>query len=394
MKVAGIVAEYNPFHFGHKFQIDTLREQGFTHIVTAMSGNYVQRGDAAIADKWVRTAAALKGGADLVLEIPTCYCLAPAEKYGFAAAKILNSTGVVDNLCFGSETGETEKLITLAEKILDDISVDEKLKEFLSEGVTYAAARENAVKELYGDEYSSVLKNPNDVLGIEYLRALKSLKSNIKPFAIKREGVGHNDTETVKHFASASSIREMIKQDENYDNFVPETTLFELKNAKKTRKFPVFSQIEQRVILSAMRSLKKKDFSQLADISEGFHNRLYDAVREADSLESLYALAKTKRYTLARIRRLVMNAALGIFKYENPPYIRVLGFSENGKELLSKMKSTASLPIVTSYSEAKKVSDKAREYFEKEAYYTDFYSMLTPKIMPKGREFFESIVKI
>lgn len=394
MKVAGIVAEYNPFHNGHKFQIDYLKNNGFTHIISAMSGNYVQRGEPAIADKWVRTSIALKNGVDLVLEIPTCYCLAPAEKYGSFAVEILNNTGIVNSLCFGSESGSIDRLLKLANEILDDEEVNERIKENLKKGITYAAAREQAVKELYGEEFSSLLKSPNDILGSEYLRALKKLNSNIKPLTIKREGVGHNDDETAGEFAAATKIRELIKCGEDYLPFVPRDTFDILALAEKKRIFPVSVKNGERAILAKLRALSESDFERLADVSEGFHNRLFSAANKAKSLEEFYSEAKTKRYTLARIRRLAINAALGIYSYEKPPYIRVLGFSENGREILKLMKEKAKLPIVTSYADAKKISPAAEDYFEKESKYTDFYSMLMPEIMPKGSEFGKGVVKI
>ena len=393
MKVAGIVAEYNPFHNGHKFQIDTLKKQGFSHIVTAMSGNFVQRGDAAIVDKWARAQIALENGVDLVLEIPTAYCLSPAEKYCGAAVEVLHQTGTIDNLCFGSESGDLSVISKLS-KILSSEEIDDEIKRYLKISKNYIEARERAVSNLYGDEYLTVLKNPNDILGIEYLRALENLKSDIKPLAIKREGVGHNDNNSNGIFASASAIREMIKSGEIYDSFLPKSATLLLNSRENKLLFPAFLQKGERIILSKLRGLSKEDFERLQDVSEGLHNRLYDAVRNAQSLEDLYVLAKTKRYTLARIRRLILNISLGIFDYEKPPYIRVLGFSENGKELLSKMKQTASLPIVTSYAEAKKLDEKSKEYFEREAEFTDFYTMLTPKISPAGLEFSKSIVKI
>lgn len=394
MKVAGIVAEYNPFHNGHKFQIDYLKNNGFTHVISAMSGNYVQRGEPAIADKWVRTLIALKNGVDLVLEIPTCYCLAPAEKYGSFAVEILNNTGIVNSLCFGSESGSIDRLLKLANEILDDEEVNERIKENLKKGITYAAAREQAVKELYGEEFSSLLKSPNDILGSEYLRALKKLNSDIKPLTIKREGVGHNDDETAGEFAAATKIRELIKSGEDYLSFVPRDTFDILAPAEKERIFPVTVKNGERAILAKLRALSESDFERLADVSEGFHNRLFSAANKAKSLEEFYSEAKTKRYTLARIRRLAINAALGIYSYEKPPYIRVLGFSENGRELLKLMKEKAKLPIVTSYADAKKISPTAEDYFEKESKYTDFYSMLMPEIMPKGSEFGKGVVKI
>lgn len=394
MKVAGIVAEYNPFHNGHKFQIDYLKNNGFTHVISAMSGNYVQRGEPAIADKWVRTSIALKNGVDLVLEIPTCYCLAPAEKYGSFAVEILNNTGIVNSLCFGSESGSVDRLLKLANEIFDDEEVNERIKENLKKGITYATAREQAVKELYGEEFSSLLKNPNDILGSEYLRALKKLNSDIKPLTIKREGVGHNDDKTAGEFAAATKIRELIKSGEDYLSFVPRDTFDILAPAEKERIFPVTVKNGERAILAKLRALSESDFERLADVSEGFHNRLFSAANKAKSLEEFYSEAKTKRYTLARIRRLAINAALGIYSYEKPPYIRVLGFSENGRELLKLMKEKAKLPIVTSYADAKKISPAAEDYFEKESKYTDFYSMLMPEIMPKGSEFGKGVVKI
>jgi len=393
MKVAGIVAEYNPFHNGHKYQINSLRESGFSHIVCALSGNFVQRGDAAIIDKWQRTKMALENGADLILEIPTSYCLAPAEKYGFSAVEILNNTGVVNSLCFGSETGDLSKLNTLCE-FLSKPETDEEIGKYLKISKNYIEARERVVAKGLGREYLEILKNPNDILALEYLKALKTLNSNIAPHPIKRVGVGHNDTESFGDFASASAIREMINKGEDYSLFLPEKSLELIRERQEKLLFPADLERNERVILAKLRDLSATDFEKLADVSEGLHNRLFDAVKNACSIDDLYTFAKTRRYTLARIRRLILNASLGIYSYEKPPYLRVLGFSQNGKELLSEIKKQCDLPIVTSYSDAKKISEKAKEYFEKEAAYTDFYTMLTPKIAPTGLEFSESIVII
>ena len=394
MKVAGIVAEYNPFHNGHKHQIDTLKSLGFSHIVCALSGNFVQRGDVAIVDKWQRAKIALLNGVDLVLEIPTAFCLAPAEKYAFSAVEMLNNIGVVDSLCFGSETGEIDSLLSLCNDVLKSDEVNQKIKQYLKNGITFSAARSNAIKDVFGEKYSDILKNPNDILGIEYINALNSLGSKIKPFAIKRTGVGHNDTKTSDNIASASSIRSFIFDNEIYENFLPRSSKEILENAKVEKTFPVRLENANRVIISKLREKEKCDFEKLEDVCEGLHNRLYDAVRQAETIDEVYNNAKTKRYTMAKIRRLYLNALLDIYSYEKPPYIRVLGFSEKGKELLSEIKNSCKLPIVSSYSDAKKTSQNAQEYFEKEAKYTDFYSMLTPKIQPAGKEFSQGIVKI
>ncbi len=394
MKVAGIVAEYNPFHNGHKFQVDSLVERGFSHIVCALSGNFVQRGDVAIIDKWQRTKMALENGVDLVLEIPTSYCLAPAEKYAFSAVEILDNTGVVDSLCFGSETGELDTLLALCKDILKSDEVNQKIKQNLKSGVTFSAARSSAIKDVFGEKYADILKNPNDILGLEYINALNSLDSKIKPFAIKRTGAMHNDTKTSDNIASASSIRNFVFENEAYENFLPEKTNKILETAKAEKTFPVRLENANRVIISKLREKEKSDFEKLNDVCEGLHNRLYDAVRQAETIDEVYNNAKTKRYTMAKIRRLYLNALLDIYSYEKPPYLRVLGFSEKGKELLSEIKKRCSLPIVSSYSDAKRISKAAQEYFEKEAKFTDFYSMLTPKIQPTGAEFSQGIVKI
>ncbi|MBQ5590386.1 MAG: nucleotidyltransferase family protein [Clostridia bacterium] len=393
MKVAGIVAEYNPFHNGHKFQIDALKNQGFTHIATAMSGNFVQRGECAIVDKWARAKQSLLNGVDLVLEIPTAFCLSPAEKYCFSAVEILNATGVVDNLCFGSESANLQAINTLCE-FLSDKNTDEEIGKYIKISRNFIEARERVVAKNLGEEFLKILRNPNDILAIEYLKSLKYLNSEIAPLPIKREGVGHNDNDVNGKFASASAIREMIKNGEDFSSVLPEKSLEILKERQENLLFPAILENNERILLAKLRDLSETDFERLQDVSEGLHNRLYEAVRNADSLESLHLFAKTRRYTLARIRRLVLNAALGIYSYEKPPYIRVLGFSEKGKELLSIMKDKCSLPIVTSYADAKRTSQEAKLYFEKEAKYTDFYTMLTPKIAPAGLEFLESIVKI
>ena len=394
MNVAGIVAEYNPFHNGHKYQIDMVKQSGFSHVVVALSGNFVQRGDCAIVDKWARAKAAIDGGADLVVEIPTCYCLAPAEKYAFGAISALNNLGVVNSLVFGSESGDEDLLNTLATKVLRDEKVENRLKEILKSGVSFPSARETAVKEIYGERYANVLKNPNDTLGIEYINAINSLKSDMNFCTIRRNGVGHDDTLVSGNIASASKVREMIFDGKDFSGFVPKCSANELKSAFDNFTAPVSMKNGERALLFALRSKTQDDFEKIVDVSEGLESRLLSAVNSAQSLDELYANIKTKRYTLARVKRLVLTALLGIEKYEMPPYIRVLGFSQNAKELLKEIKQKADLPMVSCLADVKKIGESAEKYFAKEANYTDFYSMLMPKIAPKGAEFSKSIVKI
>lgn len=394
MSVAGIVAEYNPFHNGHKFQIDTLKKKGFSQVVVALSGNFVQRGDAAIIDKWSRAKAAISGGADLIVEIPTCYCLAPAEKYAFGAISALENLKVVDTLCFGSESADENLIETLALKILRDEKVETRLKEILKSGASFPSAREKAVNEIYGTEFSKILKNPNDTLGIEYLNAIKKLKSKMDFCVIKRTGVNHDEMSVSGNIASASKTRQMILDDEDYQKFLPEYSADEIKSAIENKKAPVLLKNAERMVLYSLRNKTQDDFLKIPDISEGLESRIKTAANTACNLEELYSLIKTKRYTLARVKRLVLSAVLGIENYEMPPYIRVLGFSENGKELLKEIKQNSDLPLVSCLSDVKKLGKKAEEYFNKESNYTDFYSMLMPKVEKTGVEFSKSIVKI
>lgn len=394
MKTAGIIAEYNPFHNGHLYQLKTLKKMGFERIVVALSGNFVQRGEPAVIDKWARARSALLGGADLVVEIPTCYCLSPAEKYAFGAVGVLNNIGVVDSLCFGSETGDIDILKKFVYDIKEDETVNLRLKENLKKGFGYAAAFSSAVESAFSKEYSEILKNANDILGIEYISALKKSGSKITPSAVKRKGVSHNGEETCGEFASASKIRELIFSSNNFFDFVPRKSGELFSKSVEKGEAPVFLNNSERVLLTALRALKLSDFSRLADIGEGLDKRIFNAVAMAGDIDTLFELIRTKRYTDSRIKRLVLNAVLGIFEYKEAPYIRVLGFSEKGNTLLREIKGKSDLPIVTSYADAKKLGKECEDYFIREAEYTDFYSMLMPKIQPKGMEFRKSVVKI
>ncbi len=387
VKTAGIVGEYNPFHNGHLYQINKIKSQGFDFVVVAMSSNFVQRGDCAIIDKWARTKTAIKNGADLVLEIPTCYCLSPAEKYAFGALSVLDNTNIVNTLAFGSESGNLEVLQKFAYEVYENSKVIKILKSNLEKGEGYAVSFDNAVEKVYGEKYSAVLKNPNDVLGIEYLRAIKKLDSSISPFAIKRSKVLHNDEKTDDNIASGSKIREMILNGEDFYRFIPEIEGDIFKNTATL-------QNGERVLLHILRNMKREEYLSLADINEGLEQRILNSAKVSKKLDEFFENVKAKRYTLSRIRRIILNAVLQIHDYENSPYIRVLGFSENALPLLKEMKRAAKLPIVSSFADAKKQGKRAEEYFLKEASYTDFYTMLEKEIRVSGLEFQKSVVKI
>lgn len=391
MRVCGVVAEYNPFHNGHKYQIDKIRQIGFDGIVAVMSGNAVQRGELAIAEKHIRTKQALLNGVDLVIELPLPFAVSSAERFALGGVSILDYLGVVNSICFGSECGDIEKL-----KAIADYNVEGSISNYLSEGTTYAAAVSNLIENELGKEYSDILAEPNNVLGIEYLKALKNLKSKMSAFTIKREGALHSDTTAGEGFCSAQYLRDHIESDE-ISQYMPQSSYDLLKSAIEIGEAPVRLENNQAVVLSALRVKDAEFFSQLQNISEGIENRLNSAARNACSLEELYSLVKTKRYTMTRVKRLVLNAFFGItneYSLSYPPYIRVLGFNEKGREILRNAKLTSSKPICTLYSNFESLDELSKMYYLLECKATDLYYCFTPEIGPCGIEQTEDAVII
>ena len=389
MNVIGIVAEYNPFHTGHAYQIAQSRFQleSDTPVVVVMSGNWVQQANCAIADKWVRTNLALQGGADLVLELPTLWSTASAERFARGAIFLLNACGVVTHLSFGSELGELESLQKVAH-CLDTPEFSDRLRSALNQGISFAAARQQAVAELMG-EHAPVLDHANNNLGIEYLRALSALGSSITPITVLRQGAGHNTltgNERPTH-VSATQIRSWLLSSQwtQAQSYLPPNTL-----AHFPRQLPDFSLVE-RGILARFRCMTAEDWSMLPDsgVGEGLPQRLVQAGRQAGSLDEFYSLAATKRYTNARLHRLVLWSYLGLNTGDFSPlpgYLRVLGSTARGRELLKQMKQCSSLPILTKPAHARSLPACVAKDFAIECRCTDLYDLCFPKPPKPGRE--------
>ncbi len=374
MKVAAIICEYNPFHYGHRYLIEKTREVGATHIAAVMSGSFTQRGDLAVFDKYIRAKTALENGVDLVIELPTMYSLSAAEGFAAGAVGIIESLGCVDMLSFGSECGELSALREASSACEYALHTD-SFHGLMKSGYSYPAALSAVVKELYTDDVSDVLKSPNNTLAIEYLNALDSMGSAIETFPAARVGAAH-DSDEAAEFSSASLIRKMILRGEDYSRLAPK---IEAPNADIKRL--------ERAILSRLRAMHREDFEQLYDGANGLAERLYKAVRKAGTLDELYFLAKTKRYTLARIRRAVLCGFLGLNKGQllTPnAYIRVLGMNKKGKEILSAAK--CSLPLDTSLKALSKTSRAAHRQAAFEERCGDLYSLAFEKPAPCGRE--------
>ncbi|MBP0963156.1 MAG: nucleotidyltransferase family protein, partial [Oscillospiraceae bacterium] len=394
MKVAGVIAEYNPFHKGHALQLQQLRQLGYTHIAVAMGGNFLQRGSAAICSKHLRAQMALLGGADLVVELPLGWACAPAQRFANGGVALLEALGC-RTIAFGSECGSLA-LLQQAAQASQSEEVSALTQQLMADGRTFAAARQAAMAQLYPDQVAAVFDNPNDNLCVEYLLALQSQDSGMQPLALQRVGAAHDSAQAEQGIASASHIRELILAGsfEEASSLLPQSSWQVLRGAIANNLAPAHLQRAEAAILARLRSMSTQDFSALPDLSEGLENRLYTAARQACSLEEFYQLAKTKRYTLARIRRLTMAAFLGLRKDELPdlpPYLRVLGFNARGQELMTAAKQKNTLPLSHSLARLEELGGTCAATARLEAQATDLYGLMTPVPLPCGQDYREKV---
>lgn len=375
MKVAGIIAEFNPFHNGHKLLVQKAREAGYTHIVAVMSGNFVQRGEPAVFHHSVRTKAALKNGVDLVLQLPCVYAMSGAQSFARAGVEILNGMGCVDSLVFGSECGNADLISETAEAVYGE-EIKSLLSAELEKGVSFASARENALR-MINPMYADVIKSPNNILGVEYIAALKRLKSKTKPVTFERVGAAHDSDETDGNIAGASFIREKIKNGGEWKKLVPDN----IAEIYDSSDIADMSRMENAVLYK-IRTVSADELAKAPDISEGIENRILSAAKQAKSLEELYSLAKTKRYSHARIRRIVWNCLLGVTADDlkiPAPYIRIIGFNKRGVQLIKAAKDTAILPLVSKPADLATLDGMAQRVFSIECTAGDIHSLCMEK---------------
>ena len=357
MKIAAIIAEYNPFHLGHKYQVDTIREQlgDDTAIVAIMSGNFTQRGELAIADKTVRARAAIDSGVNLVLELPFPFSMSSAELFAQSGVRIANALGVVDYLVFGSECGDIDELASIAEVMmskeyslmLDSLSSDPLLKEF-----GYPELCSIALNNIYGKEVSRDFYSPNNILAIEYIKALKKENSGIIAYTIKRKGAGYLDSHSDgQQFQSATSIRSAIigKQRSAFD-YIPKNAKEVFVEAILEGKMPSDSARLDLAVISSLRLNSPSDWVDIHDAGGGLYNRLCDISAEATSISDLVSLAETKKYTKARIRRAIWNTYFGVTSSDVkglPRYTQVLAMDTVGQTVLREIKKMSDFPVIT-----------------------------------------------
>ncbi|MBQ4129513.1 MAG: nucleotidyltransferase family protein [Ruminococcus sp.] len=379
MTVAAVICEFNPFHNGHKYLIDKIKSEYADCVIAIMSGSFVQRGDVAIVDKYERAKAALQNGCDLVVELPTVYAVSSAEffsKGGVSIAKALNA----DMLCFGAENDNISILKDIADAFSNEHFIF-AIKEQMENGDYYAKAVSTIVSKHLSKEHADILNGANNTLGIEYIKALKN--TGIRPVAIKRTGVSHDSSDTSDDIASATHIRSLIKENKSYEDFT-----------KFNAKYHADIKNLETAILYKLRLLSKEQIENLPDVNEGLHNRIFDACRKSNSLEELYDNLKTKRYTLARLRRIVICALLDITKEylaNDAKYIRVLAMNDSGARVI---KNCNKLPIVAKVkSDYNKLTEDAKVQFDVDVRASEVFSLAVKDKPNIQNDFCAQIIK-
>lgn len=375
MKVSGVICEYNPLHKGHEAMLRRLRQQGAEAIVCAMSGNFVQRGEPAIVGKRARAEMALRCGADLVLEIPTPWSTATAETFARGGVEILRRTGVVTELAFGSESGDVQASTAVADA-LDSAEYQAALSQLTEDGRTFAARRQAAVAQILDESHAALLERPNDILAVEYIRALRG--TAIQPAAILRAGADHDAAEAKDGSVSASYVRRLLQQGraEEALGFLPDAAAKIMRREIEEQRAPADLDRCERAVLDRLRRMDEEDFAAYDGGGEGLYHRVYRAARECATVEEWLDRVKTKRYTHARLRRMLLAIWLDLKEVpERLPYIRLLGANETGRRLLRQMYDA---PILTKAADVGRLGREAEEMFSREARWSDLYALTLP----------------
>lgn len=389
-RVLGIIAEYNPFHNGHLYQIEEAKKQtGADYVVAVISGNFTQRGNTSLVNKWIKTDMALQSGVDIVIELPTVYSISSAENFAEGAIKILDSLKIVDTLCFGTETADFAALNNIANVLYNEpkeyVSL---LNHELGKGVSYPKARESALMMYLNDikRYANILSGSNNILAIEYLKALKKLKSSMRPFSVQRKKVYYNDEKIVDEFASSTAIRKLVSR-EQYDEIrkvVPTSSYMLLKEEIRKGSFVLDILKFEKEILYNLRKMTVSEIAQLPDVTEGLEHVIKNAANSCNSILDLMDIVKSKRYTQTRIQRILLYALLGITKKDMAnarkvtPYVRVLGFNKNGREMLSEIcKENRRINMITSVKkfEELNLNKTLKEMLDKDIFATNVYTL-------------------
>lgn len=389
MNITGIITEYNPFHNGHLYHLNSAKEKSNCDgIICIMSGNFTQRGEPALIDKWNRAEMAILNGVDLVIELPTYYSLSSAEFFAKGAVSILNSLNIVTNIFFGSECGDIESLTKIAKTLsFESLEFKEIIKKNLDLGLTFAKSREIALSSILNDEnLNNILSSSNNILGIEYIKALINLNSKIKPLTFKREGSNYNDKDLNSIFSSATSIRESLKKNlplNSLKEFMPNESLNILNKLNKLNYefiFPnhMYLYIKYRLLLNNVK------FDNLFEVKEGLENKFLKEIYSSENYEDFIFKIKSKRYTYTKISRILTQIFLCFDDYNHDElikseylYARVLAFNKTGQKILKEIKKNSNIPIITKIS--KKINNPLLSL---DIQATKSYSILSKSLNP------------
>ena len=379
MKTIGIVAEYNPFHLGHAYHIRESRrktEDEDAAVVAVMSGDFVQRGEAAVFSKYARAEAACRSGADLVVELPLPWAISSAEGFAEGAVKLLAAIGV-DSLSFGSETADLEELWEIA-GLLTDKDLNGEIRYLLRSepAQSYASARQTCMENRMGKPLP-MLQQPNNILALEYLKVIRKERLSLSPMAVQRQGAGH-DEEGVGEFLSAAELRKRLRSGEKLTSLVPVEAEAVFQRELAAGRTVLETERIELLMLSRLRFLREEDFLQLPGAENGLGTRLYRAVRSEHSFEAVLSSTATRRYPLARVRRLCLSAVLGSVReigLESPPYARILAFNERGRALLHHLPVSGDFQILTKSAHISDMAPQAQRVFRLGADAHDFYTL-------------------
>lgn len=399
MKIVGLITEYNPFHNGHLHHLEAAKETTkATHSIAIMSGHFLQRGEPAILDKWTRAKNAVEAGVDLVIELPTLFACSSAEYFAYGAVSLLKDLNCIDALCFGSEAGRLNEMQGIANLLSSqDPAFEAALQTELQSGLSFPKARENAIHHVMGDGLDF---HPNNILGIEYLKAINILDSPFEPFTIQRKEAAYMSTSLEGHIASATAIRSALKRKEDdMSDFVPPGTLNSLKANLNSFIFP---DDMAKLLLYKIRTMSPSALRAIHDVSEGLEMRIKAAGEKASDYQTLIALIVTKRYTRTRIQRILIKILLDIKKddigpcgVKRPAYARILAFNKQGQDILNAIKKTTHIPLVTNINKTE-LDPEALQMLKLDIKATNIYHLLYEDSQKNkgGRDYVQAPIRI
>ena len=401
-KRIGIIAEYNPFHNGHLYQIQKAKElTGADTVIAVMSGNFTQRGETSLVNKFEKAKIALQNKVDMVIELPTIYSISSAENFALGGIKILNEIGNIDYLVFGIEEDNLQELQAIADVLINENDEFKRtIKEELDKGNSYPKAREIALKKVLSSEnVKNIMQKPNNILAIEYLKALKITNSRIKPFAIKRKNSMHHDKNINENYASGTYIRKLFIEN-NFDEIskvVPQYTYERLSELKSQGTYVTSINDFSDIVIYKIRMMTKEEISKIADVNEGLENSIKIASRTCKTIDEIIDKVSTKRYTKTRISRILTYILLDITKSDmeqsknNDPYIRVLGINKKCEEILSTINDSKLITSLKKFEE----NNGENELLNIDKKATEIYTIKYPKSVDANLDYTSKfIIKI